>query len=357
MSERYLESGFGKRTLENSEHWIPLEIDNFRITNPTILCIQGNGTIDYAKAMRFCANSERMVGFKQKESGCYRNYKHVNVLGFHYGMDNEFKEDGSKSDTGFFSKEDRDKIVDNLFIPLCINSNGKKKSVSEACKNFSNVIVYVHCHGAKEIGMMMADLNYKLYKAGFKMEEIEKIMSYGFQISYSPFTEESWLPNVKIYSFTDSLNGGLDALYKKTYGEELDGVAVKYDKKGERLNEKKFYIHQDGISVYATQLINTKENNDPTRIIDEHSYETLERNNDWSIANGAKCADCVSQMQAKAFEIAFENAVENSYMNYKLMLRPPMPVIAEKLEGIKNMFKDEDLKSTKVKISKSDMLP
>ena len=62
-------------------------------------------------------------------------------------------------------------------------------------------------------------------------------------------------------------------------------------------------------------------------------------------------------MQAKAFEIAFENAVENSYMNFKLVIRPPMPVIAEKLEEIRCLFKDEDLKSTKVKISKSDMLP
>jgi hypothetical protein len=62
-------------------------------------------------------------------------------------------------------------------------------------------------------------------------------------------------------------------------------------------------------------------------------------------------------MLAKAFEIAFENAVENSYMNFKLVLRPPMPVIADKLQDIKDLFSDEDLKQTKVKIPKSDMLP
>lgn len=346
MSKRFKETGFGKRTLENKEHWIPLSIEQFRIYQPTIICLGGNGTIDSGKAKRFCASAERMVNFKQKEEGSFRNYNHVDVVGFHYGIDNEYDEDGKLVDVGELSSEDCDKIVDNLFIPLCIQTDGSKKPIKRICKNFSNIIIYCHCYGAKAIGMVMSKLTYKLQKHGFTNDELKKIYSYGFQLSYSPFTDELWFPNVRVDSFTDSLNKNLSNIYRNTYGQKLDGVDIRLDKAGKFRGKNLFCSHQDRITVYASRLVNTEENVDERNIIDEHTFECLERNSDWSIANGATCADAVSKIFARAFEIAFEYAAANTYVApINLIERPPMEVIEERLNHILNMYDKDDLKA------------
>lgn len=348
MANRFKETGFGKRTLENSDHWIPLNIEEFRIYKPTIICLGGNGTIDSGKAKRFCASAERMVGFKQKEQGSYRNYTYVNVVGFYYGMDKEFKEDGTPFDVGELSSEDCDKIVDNLFFPLCVEHDGSKIPMKRVCKNFSNVIIYCHCYGAKAIGMIMSKLTYKLQKYGYTNDELRHIYSHGFQLSYSPFTDELWFPNVRVDSFTDSLNRGLATIYRNTYGQSLDGIDIRLDKAGKFRSKNLFCSHQDRITVYVSRLVNTTENVDESQIIDEHTFECLERNEDWSIANGAKCADAVSRIFARAFEIAFEYAAANTYVKpINLIARPPMEIIEERLKHILNMFNKEDLKAKK----------
>lgn len=339
--ERYINSGFGKRTLSRDDHWIPMDICSFRIHKPTIICLGGNATTDWAKAKRFCATAERLVGLQQGVSGSYRNYEHIDVVGFHYGMDNE-------TDTsGYFSKEYINKIVDNMFMPLCVQYNGQKIPMERALKNFSNVIVFTHCHGTKEIALIMANLNYKLMKHGFTSKEINQIMSQAFQLSYSPITDEVWLPSVRIDSFTDSFNKGLKSLYSLTYGEELDGVSIKLDKPEQFRGKYSFCSHQPRITIYASRLINTEENKGDKNIIDEHSITCLERNNDWSIANGAKCADAVSKMAAIAFEQALINSITNNYLEYKLVPKKPIEILCKELEDILNMYSKEDLKLPK----------
>ena len=340
MAERYVQSGFGRRTQENEEHWIPMQIEEFRITRPTIICFGGNATTDSCKAKRFCATAERLVGLQEESKGSFRNYDHIDVVGFHYGMDNE-------GDTaGYFSKEYINKIVDNMFLPLCVDSHGNKLPLDRACKNFANVIVFAHCHGAKEIALIMANLNYKLIKHGFTAQEIAQIMGQAFQLAYSPNTDEVWLPSVRIDSFTESHNAGLASLYRTSYGESLDGIGLKYDKTEQFRGKYSFCSHQDRISIYASRLINTEENKGEKDIIDEHSITCLERNNDWSIANGAKCADAVSKMAAMALEQALINAIKNRYMEFKLIPKS-MKKMFKELEHILKMYDKEDLKLPK----------
>jgi len=341
MEERYLHSGFGKRTQANEEHWIPMNVENFRIYKPTIVCLGGNATTDSCKAKRFCATAERLMGLQEEGKGSYRNYEHVDVVGFHYGLDKE-GETG-----GYFSKDYINKIVDNLFLPLCVENNGNKIPVDRACKNFSNVIVFAHCHGAKEIALIMANLNYKLIKHGFTATEINKIFNQAFQLAYSPNTDEVWLPSVRIDSFTDSHNRGLASLYATSYGETLDGVSIKLDKAEKFRGKYSFCSHQDRISIYASRLINTEENKGEKDIIDEHSITCLERNNDWSIANGAKCADAVSKMAAMALEQALINAIENRYITYKLVPKASKQKLHKELEHILKMYSKDDLKLPK----------
>lgn len=380
---RYRESGFGKRTLDNDEHWIPLNVEEYRINGPTIICLGGNGTVDSAKAKRFCGSVERMLNLKAYD-GSYRNYRYVDLVGFHYGMDSELNDEGKPSDTGYFTKEYRDKIVDNMFLPLCIDKGlNKNYSLGEICKNWSQVIIFTHCHGAKELGQMMADLNYKLYKRGFTQDQINMFMGFAFHISYSPFTDENWIPCVRVQSFTDSINLGLDRLYKSAYEDDLDGISIKLDKAGEIRGQKYFASHQKVISVYAKQLLNNPELVGVARAVasgktdgideeklswirnlklrnqalldskgditfDEHSFECLERNTDWSIANGSKCADAVSQIFAKSFEIAFENSTYNANKAFygQYVPRMSMERVYEKLnDDILGMFNPKDLKA------------
>ncbi len=346
MAKRFSESGFGKRTLENDEHWISLDLDGYRITRPTIIVLGGNATTDYKKAKRACGTVERIMQLKQSNKFTQITYEGIDVLGFYYGLDNE-------TDTsGYFSRGYVSKIVDNLFLPLFFDKKGNRLSLEKACKNFSLITVFAHCHGAREINYIMADLTKKLLQKGYTQEETEVIYGQGFQVSFTPMPDEAYMPCVRIDSFSDSFNicYGMANMFKDTYGFKLDGVSIQYDKAGTFRMKNSVLNHNGMVSIYVSQLINTPENSDPRKLIDEHSLDCIERNNDWSIANGAKCADAISGIVS----IVLNYAVNNSYANYKYPTFVPkknMLAVCDDCKTYLSFYKPEELKSSIKKVN------
>ena len=337
MKTRYTQSGFGKRNPKSDNNWTPLELDGYRITKPSIICLGGNGTTDFCKAKRFCATAERWMNLSNHRAGSCFSYDSFDILGFHYGMD-------SKDDTtGYFSKEYISKIVDNLLLPLCVDKNGERLKLENACKNFTLVTFFCHCHGAREINYILSELNTKLINKGYTAEEVNKIYGQSFQLSYSPMPDEAWLPSVRIDSFTDSFNLGLASAFKDAYGYRLNGVAVMFDRKGMFRTTPAAHAHHDKISIYSSRLVNTEENKGYRNIIDEHTIEVLERNSDWTIANNAKNAECVSRMGATALARAVANSVKNK--KYKEFYpKSPIKSLESSFKTILSKYSEDDLK-------------
>lgn len=82
---------YGLRDLSvSNNHWVSdLKGSSFRITKPTIICLPGNVSITCEKANGFCKMIEGCLGLNHdceyEESG----YKLIDILGVHYGTDDE----------------------------------------------------------------------------------------------------------------------------------------------------------------------------------------------------------------------------------------------------------------------------
>lgn len=356
MEERYTPSKFGKRDLNSVDHWKQLDIENYSITKPTIICLGGNGTITERKANNFCKLAERLVGLKIESDNVYSSYNNVEVLGFSYGSEKE------EDTAGQFNKEDINSIVDSLLLPLLINEDGKRLSMEQASKNFSLVTFFSHCHGAREVANLISSLNKKLTIASYSQEEIDQILGQTFQLAYCPNTDEAPIPTVRIDSFTDSHNLELPRIFKDAYGYTVDGIDIKYDPPGYLRNQKRWFqthSHSDIVSVVSSRLLNFQEPTiDPSldmqdpqnrpQVVDEHNiYDVFKRDKDsWADETGAKNADTVSQMAAHTLALSVANSMANSESE-TLIPKMPLTEIKEYLEDIKQTYKPEEIQRQK----------
>ena len=309
---RFLESQFGKRDLTATNHWRNFDFADYKIIRPTLICIGGNGTTDTKnkdgsirkgtqKINGVCAIAERLVGLQSGEVAKDRHstYHLIDILGFSYGKEKE------EDTTGSFSKEEVDKIVDNMLMPLCMNfETNEVYSIDQCCKNMSMITFFTHCWGAREVGIIMQKFYNELIGWGFEKDDVEKIFSYCCQITYSPFTDQILVPTFRVDSLTDSVHRGYGKMYEDYYKEKLEGIKVKYDPKGYLHGKKNQFVSQEVVTLWVDRLVNSPLNKDLKNIYDEHSIEVLNRDATWSslVMKGdqeirdARNADKVSQM-------------------------------------------------------------
>lgn len=296
---------FGRRNLHFNNHWEPLDIDNYKITRPTLICLGGNGTIDPAKATRFCATAERLVGLKIDDTES--SYKNVDLVGFHYTPS------ADNPSIGSFDNEQRNKIV-ALFLNLCVDENNNPLPIQAVAKNFSMINIFSHCWGAREISQIGMSVERQMHKLGFSKDQVGFALNQIFHVSYAPFTNHTSFPMLRINSFVDHENYGLKSIYKSTYGKDLNGVSLHYDPAGYFRKEPSPFTTVPIISLYSSQLINVFENSDLQKITDEHGVDVLERNPNWTQGHqsrNAKNADLVSKITGYTLANMMANSIIN----------------------------------------------
>lgn len=350
---RAVKSQFGRRDLTGRDHWHTLDIDEYRIVKPTIICFGGNGTCDdpdeseiiprksgTQKANSFCRVLESLLGLKIEQKNIYSSYNDIDVLGFSYGKNSR------DSRTGLFSGSDIQKIVDNLLVPLFLDSEGKYLEVSHAAKNFSYITFFTHCHGSREHSRVMGRLFDELKaSSAYSDDEIMTIFAHSFHVSYCPLLEEVWMPTVRVQSMGDKFQTGLDEMYFDCYGKVLDGIDVRYDDEttfmGKPVPEQIRHKYADKVTIFTSRMLNNDKTGEP---IDEHPVELLARNSDWRIKRDGKNLDAVSTMVAHALGEHVACSL-NNYRNNRLDV--PVCVSAKSLMGyfedIKSGYSEEEL--------------
>lgn len=325
---------FGKRDLKCEEHWKPLKLNNFKITKPTIVCLGGNGVIDAELANGFCKRAETFVGLKIGDASMYSTYRNIDLIGFSYGRDSVAQTAGA------FNDEEINKIVDNIFMPLFLDNKGKLLPKEICAKNMSLVTFFSHCHGAKEVNNFINNIDSKLLMKGSTKEDNQFIFSQSFSFSYSPLTDETWLPTVRVDSLQDSFNYGLGEIYRNSYYQTLNGVAIKHDGPGQFRRNPAWMVRNETISIYSSQLLNQLGVHK-----DEHSIKFLERDEKWSIganAQNAKNADAVSQMAGYAVAMAVVNSLDNSRSD-DLVPKMSFNELKNELQDILDGYKADEL--------------
>ena len=323
---------FGCRNLWKDKHWEILNIKDYKVNKPIVLCLGGNGVIDIAKATRFCATAERFIGLKQGD--VYELYKMADLLGFCYTPLPH------RPTIGEFNDEQRELIADNIFIKLCVDDEGKVLPIEQTIKNFSLINVFTHCWGAREISRIGAVVKNKMMKMGYSANDVQNAFNQIHHLTYAPYTDHSPFPCFRINSFIDSEHWGIHKIYKEVYKETLNGIALHYDKAGYFRQVKSPILEVPIISLYSSQLINTKENSDIRKLIDEHPAETLERNYDWTQGRQQRAAvnaDVVSMMASYFLAKAVATSVQNQKSKI-LIPKEDMFVLYEDLMDMLNSY-------------------
>ena len=346
---RYMESGAVVRNISTKSHGVRKALNEVKVENTTIVCLGGDMTYSANKIEDLCKSVESVIGLRVDGPQHLSTYNDMEVIGFYYGKDNETDK------TYCFSEEDRDAIVQNTLLPLCVDVDGNLLPLEEICKNFSRMIFFTHCHGATELCKITEKLHNILLEKGLTNEQAHKIYEQSFHCSYASNCRESYYPTMYVFSLTDGCYPFLKHVYKEYYGEVLDGVSIKYDPPGKHMTEnissRDYYkhVHHDSIIVFTSRLVNKQPNNLLKSVYDEHSYCFLDRDiMNWGFkADGDSVyspnADLVSKMVAYAMAINIVASL-NTARTGKITKRISILDLKAELENLINTFDQEDLK-------------
>ena len=164
---------FGKR-VEKSEiyknGWQTISTLDIDTSKPTVLCFNGNATINTTYANGMAKSAETMLQDLQSIS-------QPEIYSIVYSSEQNF-------DTGSLNNEEISKLSKQLILPRIINNKGKPLSVEDCCKNMRNLNFLSHCY------------------------ETKTILSQLLNITYSPTVKPSpYITNVMLESFSDERFG------------------------------------------------------------------------------------------------------------------------------------------------------
>ena len=302
-----------------------------------MLVFGGNGTISKKKATRICGTAERLVGLKLGDD-CSA-YTHVDVLGFYYNPSDK------NPRVGEFTQSQRGKIAQNIFVKLCYDEKGNLLPADKMQKRFSTINIVTHCLGAYELCYIGIFAARQMKRLGYSEEEVQKAFDQVFHLSYAPYCEHSCFPMLRINSFIDGQFRGMRRKYINAYGKELRGVALYYDGAGYFMGKPASMSKVPILSLYSSQLLNTKANSNIRNLQDEHGIERLERDYDWTQGHqsgNAKNANLVSKFAGLCLAEAMAVSIRNT-MTEKLITKPELKSLMPVFQTLKSDYSDADL--------------
>ncbi len=333
--ERETDSLMGKRNPSAHHSWEHLPFGKYEINKPTIFCLGGNGCVDVVAANGLCKFVAHLVGFRESERDLVDMYDYVDIIGFSYGNEIGY--------SGDFAEYEIDKIVNGMFLPLCVDKKGHPFPLDTAIKNFSNVTFFSYCHGATELAKIMTKLEVALTgEYGYSNVAKDRLFSSLRHITYTPNTDIEYLPSVRFFSLSDSRRMDLKYEYNNAFGEKLNGIKIARFPKGEVLGRNSACAEAESVCVFSSKFNNELENK-----INEHNIAYLKRSDDdWKISGFAGVkgtnGDAVSQMMAYALSESVAHGFQNN-ISKDYIPRQSLKNTQKSLESILSQFKPSDL--------------
>ena len=324
---------WGMRNLDRHNHWQTLRLRSYSPDKAVVVCIGGNGTVNEKFANGMCKFAENSLQLLFKKNGVNRVYDYVDLISAVYPTDND-------PHKGKFSDKDIESFVDNFLLKLLQTENDEILPLNEACRKLSQISFFTFCRGHLELDKIMRSFYKELRTIGYSEQECNILMLSTFEVSFAPLSYGSIIPVLFVDTKQDEM---LNSAWKnkensEILDNELNGVAVKYEKYGDQLlsgvaNSEAIF---DSIHIYSSSLRNGSKGN-------EHNLSLLARDGGWN-ADYEPNADCVSQMMSWALCRSVENGLDNK--NSKTFIaKPPLENLFEELENIKATFTEEQLMS------------
>jgi len=326
----------GRRDMQKEGHWEPLDIETYRITKPTVICLGGNCTKTPRDANAMCKLAQNLVGLKDKTfQNEIATTGSVDFVGIDYGTNNENKDAISRLTT-----EERDLIAKNLLVSMCKDENGNILPNDQIIKNFNQVTFFSWCHGGTEGAYIFWSAFNQMKELGIDEDVAGKACNQMFGVSYSPDDVTS-MPSLRIFSENDKMR------YTGCTTEEVSATHMSnlFQEKYPKSPHNGIYKADDVTAVLITSHVvrpKTDENGKILRNIDgpifkdEHDAFLINRDENWrpTAENISSYGDKVSQVAG----YTLANSIANSIQNQDSDTFIPKPTIDEVISDARDIL-------------------
>lgn len=276
--------------------------------------------------------------------------KDIHILPFVYGT-------LSEGDTGMFTKDTIDAIVNKLLLQKCVDKNGNRLTLDEACKGMSELVFFTYCHGAIELDKMLYTLKKTLLEKGYSYDEVKQIFRSTGQVSFAPQRGSgAQIPSITFNTKFDPTTNNYRNELLKNEGmfKKYEGIEFRYFPEGKFWSNVDQYFGEN-IAVYSNKFLNAFDDENY-----EHLISFLKRDENWQVIarnhlgqstvnderGGEKKisdnANATSQMMGWALSRLVENGLDNYYSD-KYVPRLPFTFLLHELKSIRNDFTAEQL--------------
>lgn len=350
----YIYPSFGEMVLaDGKSSFKTLNLSDCPMGGVNVLLLGGNMTLSEKEAENLGGILENFLkllyeNVDTKDGKSLR--EEIHILPFVYGQ-------LANGDTGRFTRDTAYAIAEKLLCARCLDGDGNRLSLDDACKQMSKTVFFTYCHGAVELDKILFALRELLEEKGYSYAEVSEIMNATGQVSFAPeYGGASAIPTINFNTKYDPTTNNYKNELLKHEGmfKPYEGIELRYFPKG------KFWDKSDdglaeSVGVYSAKYLNAFENN-----CYEHLLSYLKRNDKWDIiarnrlgqslsgddARGEKVAsvnaDASSQMMAWALCRLVEHGLDNLHSEcYKP--RMPLTKLMDELRSIKDSFEPEQL--------------
>lgn len=311
----------GLRNLNAEKHWEKIDLDNYKIEKPMLICLGGNGSVETRDANGICKIFENMIGLKKQRTHEVATKNDVDVMGFVYSK--RLK----SSEVGRLKEKDCKTIVEKLFMPLFRDESGSRLACEQAMKNANMLNFATHCYGTTVLKDFLNIMEDNIYDLGYSADEAQKIFSQMVAVNYVPQTATDKIPNLQIYSgsdfngipcySSDFLRGIFYEFFDKTYNDN-------------KVYDNTVFKENNSVILLTTNMLKVHYGND------DHFLECLERDpENWqSVPANGYFADIVS----KATSYVLANSIANSIENCNQETFTPKMTVDDILQSSKDIL-------------------
>ncbi len=311
----------GRRDTTKENKWESIDINNFHIHGPTVICFGGRGTIMPRHANYLCRLAGSLMGNNDEKCSI-----DIDFWGVVHGRD----ENGEP--VSRLTVSDEREIAEKLSTALC-TSGGHVLPDEDIIRNFNNITFFTHCQGASELNDVIGFIRENMIRLGISPVCIAKAMGQMFAVNYAPL-EFCDIPSLNIISMKD-----------RTLREHFAGSGA-----DDTLSKKIFNILNASNAGQGNVIIKDDENN-ATLICSnltldgeteniEHRITFLDRDAEWdsSVFDISRHGDHVSQIAGYALAMSVASGIKNSIST----TFSPKPTIDQFISDARDIMADSE---------------
>ncbi len=317
--EKVLPAKLGIRDLNCKNHWKELNLNEAKITKPTVLCLGGNRSLGERDANAFCKSAEKLLNFEQLFGVIERSQ--IDFIGVSYG---KFKNNKYCSfngiETSHLTDSEIKTIAESLFYPLFKDKNGNRLDKQTAIKNFNLLTIFSHSYGAIAVNNIINCVYNEMINLGFTYDDTREIFSQIISVSYAPRGTIIGASNIQIISGCDGYDVPMNT-NKKTrnvYFSRFQNVTTK-----EKQGNGAMKSDENTISVFTTNMTNNPKTND-------HMLKVLTKMGSPEVDSSINAPNIFTLAQNLLIL-----SVQNSLKNYNSTTFKPKPNIEQLLFNTK----------------------